>query len=262
MFMPHILYDNVCLSIYESEFYSFNTLAYDLPMSNLRDRIHSELKKRGWTVSYLAELSKVPQPTIQRFLKGTHGEPRSSTIQKIAKGFGMTEAQLRGFDDTKQPVKIEPTYTLGGFDLWDENTPLDDDEVALPFFREVELSAGPGICEVQENHGLKLRFAKSTLKKQGVQFEYAACVTVSGNSMEPVLPDGCVVGIDTGNKTVKNGDWYAINHNGHLRVKVLYTLPAGGYRLRSFNIDEYPDETVQFEDIVILGRVFWWSGLR
>lgn len=151
---------------------------------------------------------------------------------------------------------------LGGFDVWDSDTPLGDDEVALPFFREVRLSAGGGSSEVQENHGCKLRFAKSTLKKKDVQAEHAYCVTVKGNSMAPVLPDGCTVGIDTSKTEVANGDWYAIDHAGELRVKLVYRQPGGGYRLRSFNMDEWPDEPVRAEDIRVLGRVFWWSGLR
>ena len=154
---------------------------------------------------------------------------------------------------------------LSGFDLWDSTTPLADDEVALPFFREVEMAAGSGRHEVQENHGRKLRFAKSTLKKHGIAPETAACITVSGNSMEPVLPDGATIGIDTGNILIKDGDMYAINHDGHLRVKLLYKIPGGGLRLRSINHEEWPDEfyTGYTEDkIKVLGRVFWYSVLR
>ncbi|MBE0437786.1 MAG: helix-turn-helix transcriptional regulator, partial [Methylomicrobium sp.] len=151
---------------------------------------------------------------------------------------------------------------LGGFETWDNDTPLRDDEVELPFFREVELAAGNGRSEIIENHGLKLRFAKSTLKKQNVDPASAACVTVSGNSMEPVLPDGATIGIDTSKRQIKDGDIYAIDHDGHLRVKVLYRLPGGKVRLRSFNSDEWPDELVTQDEFKILGRVFWWSVLR
>lgn len=154
---------------------------------------------------------------------------------------------------------------IGEFDTWDGATPLRNDEVELPFFREVELAAGSGRFEVIENHGLKLRFAKSTLKKQGVSAESAACVMVSGNSMDPVLPDGSAIGIDTSNTQVKDGDMYAIDHNGHLRVKLLYKMPSGGLRLHSYNNDEWPDEHYSEDvakDIKILGRVFWYSVLR
>jgi phage repressor protein C with HTH and peptisase S24 domain len=158
-----------------------------------------------------------------------------------------------------------PSYVLGQLDLWDSKTPLRDDEVALPFFREVELAAGSGRHEVVENHGLKLRFARSTLKRKGIIESNAACVTVSGDSMSPVLPGGCVIGIDKGNTSIKDGDTYAIIHNGELRVKRIYKLPGGGIRLRSWNIDEWPDENYTMEEahqqITILGRMFWSSTL-
>jgi len=141
---------------------------------------------------------------------------------------------------------------------------LENDEVALPFFREVELSAGSGRNQIQENHGDKLRFAKRTLKERNVDAGSAACVTVSGNSMEPVLPDGATIGIDTSKTAIKDGDIYAIDHDGHLRVKMVYRMP-NGIRLKSFNNDEWPDEFYSTEDsqgIKIMGRVFWWSVLR
>lgn len=152
-----------------------------------------------------------------------------------------------------------------GFDLWDGDTPLRDDEVALPFFREVELAAGSGSTFVQENGGCKLRFAKSTLKKSNVDPQHAACVTVSGNSMLPVLRNGTTVGVDTSKRNIIDGEMYAIDHDGMLRVKMLYRMPGGGIRIKSYNNDEYPDEFVQPEqlnELKIIGWVFWWSVLN
>lgn len=164
------------------------------------------------------------------------------------------------------PTPIQPNAEyLGGFDLWDDNTPMADDEVALPFFREVELSAGAGRYEVVLNHGPKLRFAKASLRKSGVQPDNAVCVTAAGNSMEPVIPDGTTIGIDQGFTHIKNGEIYAIDHDGHLRIKLLYQMPGGVLRVRSFNSDEWPDEHYSGGDLAkikVLGRVFWWSVLR
>lgn len=85
--------------------------------------------------------------------------------------------------------------------------------------------------------------------------------------MEPVLPDGSTVGVDKGKTSVKDGDMYVLRHGDHLRVKLLYRLPRGGIRLRSFNHDEHPDEeypqaAMIEEEIEIIGRVFWYSVLR
>ncbi|MCY1297396.1 HTH-type transcriptional regulator PrtR [compost metagenome] len=58
---------------------------------------------------------------------------------------------------------------------------------------------------------------------------------------------------------------YAIDHAGELRVKVLYRLPGGGLRIRSYNDAEYPDERYDAEyvehNIRIIGKVFWYSVL-
>lgn len=193
----------------------------------------------------------------------------------LAKVLGVSPAEILygNSSDTKSSVNPPQNKRTresnaewhAGFDLWDGDTPLKDDEVALPFFREVELAAGNGSTFVQENGGCKLRFAKSTLKKSNVDPQHAACVTVSGNSMLPVLRNGTTVGVDTSKKNIVDGEMYAIDHDGMLRVKMLYRLPGGGIRIKSYNNDEYPDEFIQPEhinDIKIIGWVFWWSVLN
>ena len=151
---------------------------------------------------------------------------------------------------------------LGSFDLWDRNTPLNNDEVAVPFYQDVRLSAGNGFADdIVDYNNFKLRFSKSTLRKQGVQYENAVCVIAEGNSMEPVIPDGTTVGIDLGNKTIRDGKIYAINHGGLLRIKLLYNMPNEQVKIRSYNSDEHPDEIAELQDISVLGKVFWYSVL-
>ncbi|MCU1719532.1 helix-turn-helix domain-containing protein [Pseudomonas sp. 5P_3.1_Bac2] len=150
---------------------------------------------------------------------------------------------------------------------WDEDTPLDDDEVEVPFLREVQLSAGSGRTAIEQSSQGKLRFGKMTLRKHSVQFDQAICVPVHGNSMDPVLPDGSTVAVNTGATQVNDGKIYALEHDGQLRVKVLYRLPGGGIRLRSYNQAEHPDEEYSAEQmrlsgIVIIGRVFWSAAFH
>lgn len=150
-------------------------------------------------------------------------------------------------------------------DVWDDKTPLGADEVELPFFKEVELSAGQGSAVMLETNGRKLRFGKRTLQRKNIDPAAAGCVPVTGNSMEPVLPDGSTVGVDTACLSVQDGKMYALDHDGLLRVKLLYRLPGGGLRLRSYNESEHPDERYDgeyvSEHIRIIGKVFWYSVL-
>ena len=175
-------------------------------------------------------------------------------------GLGLPNSKTEG-------ASVNELEFVGRMDVWDSNTPLDDDEVELPLFREVELAAGAGQTQVIENHGAKLRFAKSTLSRAGVQKEHAACAFVKGNSMEPVMPDGTCIGVNTGDTTVRDGEIYAIDHDGMLRVKYLHRRPGGGIKIVSQNSVEHEPEDysaarVAEENIRIIGRVFWWSVLR
>ena len=165
-----------------------------------------------------------------------------------------------------QQDRIQPSIKLGTIETWDDETPLDDDEVYVPFLHEVELAAGSGRFAIEENANSRLRFNKKDLRHNGVQFSNAKCVRVGGNSMMPVLRDGATVGVNVGKNSLSDivdGEMYAINHNGQLRVKQVYRIPIG-IRLRSFNRDEHPDEDytfqqIQEQQISILGHVFWWA---
>ncbi|SDR95786.1 Peptidase S24-like [Pseudomonas cedrina] len=225
-----------------------------------RDRISpTELHRR----------TGVPQSTLSRILSGKIVDPSDKHISRIAEYFRVSTDQLRGRvvvgalrDDGRDPMHSE----LKDISLWDDDTPVNDDEVSIPFLREVELAAGSGRFVIEESEKASLRFGKRSLRHNGVQFDQAKCVTVRGNSMLPVLRDGATVGVNAGKSAIGDivdGDLYAINHNGQLRVKQLYRLPSG-IRLRSFNREEHPDEDYSFQDIQdeqisILGHVFWWG---
>lgn len=229
-------------------------------------RVREARKKAGFSQQELAEKIGVKQPTLSELERGI--STSSTHLITIAKVCGVSPDWLQTGNISSSYSEIsdvKASYTLGQLDPWDSKTPLSEDEVELPFYKEVELKAGTGSVVAKEDSGFKLRFAKSTLRRYNIQPEMAACVVVSGDSMQPVLPDQATVGIDTGNTRIKDGDMYAIDHGGLLRVKILHRLPNGGMRLRSFNRDDYPDEDITADDaahIRVLGRVFWYSVLR
>ncbi|URJ84930.1 helix-turn-helix transcriptional regulator [Pasteurella multocida] len=164
--------------------------------------------------------------------------------------------------DIKQSSIESNVKDIGSFDLWDRNTPLHDDEVEVPFLKDIRFAAGNGFSDdIMDYNNFKLRFSKATLRKQGVQYDNAVCITADGDSMEPVIPDGATVGLDRGNTTIKDGKIYAINHGGLLRIKILHKMPNEQVRIRSYNPDSAPEEVVDLSEITILGKVFWWSVL-
>nr|WP_276202890.1 helix-turn-helix transcriptional regulator [Arsukibacterium perlucidum] len=237
----------------------------------MKDRILSRRISLKLTQEAVAKIVGVNRVSVSNWETESKsgGMPSGKHLINLAKALKVTpEWILTGEEKPDDNNKVSATaaaYTVGSFDLWDSKRPLEEDEVEMPFYKEIELSAGTGSVVQRLDSGFKLRFTKSTLRRYNIQPELAACVTVSGNSMEPVLPDQATVGIDTGNTKIKDGDLYAIDHDGLLKLKRLYRLPGNSIRLRSFNTDEYPYEDYQTDQasaIKVLGRVFWYSVLR
>ncbi|UVL57532.1 MULTISPECIES: XRE family transcriptional regulator [unclassified Pseudomonas] len=236
---------------------------------NVASVLRALLDRHGLSPTELHRRTGVPQSTLSRILSEKIVDPSDKHVSKIAEYFGVSTDQLRGrveLGESREAVPGRSHAELNDISLWDDDTPVEDDEVSIPFLREVELAAGSGRFVIEESEKASLRFGKRSLRHNGVQFDQAKCVTVRGNSMLPVLRDGATVGVNAGKSgigDIVDGDLYAINHNGQLRVKQLYRLPTG-IRLRSFNRDEHPDEDYSFqqmqeEQISILGHVFWWG---
>ena len=212
----------------------------------LSDRLCSSIKDAGLTQYSLAKRSGISQSAVQKL---TSGEAKRSKHL-------VTIASVLGVD----PTWLSTGNTSGLVD--DDTVMVGDDDVSIPFFQEVKLSTGYGEKKtIQLSHNRRLSLSKRSLKKVGVKPQNVAYVKVSGNSMNPVMSDGSIVIIDTDNNVIVDGDIYVINQHNNLRVKIIYRIPRGGLRLRSFNSTEWPDEFYdKIDDIVILGRVFWYSS--
>lgn len=81
-------------------------------------------------------------------------------------------------------------------------------------------------------------------------------------SMEPVIPEGAVIGIDYRPAKVRQGVPYYIDYNGQSGIRFVEPLHGGGMKLRSASPD-HEDVTLGFGDILkltVFGRVFYWEA--
>jgi len=162
-------------------------------------------------------------------------------------------------------INHTPIYDINRGSKESNSTQLNGNEVCVPFFQEITLPDDPSRHQIIKNNDLKLHLTKSTLEKQNIAIDCAFGAYISGNSMEPVLPNGTTIGIDASRKSLIDGDLFAIDHHGDLRVKMLYRIPGGGIRLKSYNSEEHPDEVYSSDEsknITILGRIFYWTVIR
>ncbi|WDH25013.1 helix-turn-helix transcriptional regulator [Pseudomonas chlororaphis] len=238
-----------------------------------KDRLRARMTDLEMTATDLSSRIGVSKSSITFWRNGTN-RATGSNLMELAKALKCNPEWLETGKGAKEPNAIPSNgrraesnaSILGYIAPWDDETPLEDDEVAIPLLKDVRVAAGSGEISEEFFTGKKIRMGKYTLKNRGVSPENAVCVTVSGNSMEPALPDGSTVGMDRAQTAIKDGKVYVIKHDGELRVKQAYRRPGGGIRLRSFNQAEHQDEEYTIEqmaekDIWVVGKVFWSSVL-
>lgn len=239
---------------------------FGISLMSVQKNLQFLLEQRHLNANSLSDLTngELAQPTTRRILQGESENIRDKTLRKYAEFFNVELADLKYGNVSERGSKDDLSKHMAPFDVWDDKTPLDDDDVELPYFKEVCFSAGGGQTQVVEEHGNKLRFSKKTLKNAGVDKEFAACAKNSGHSMENTISDGASIGIDKSKQTIKDGKVYAFDHGGLLRVKRLYRQPFGAIRIVSDNSD-YPEEVMTAEqwqeEVRLLGWVFWWSTI-
>lgn len=226
-------------------------------------RIREAMKSQGISVS---------EPGIWKWLNAS-AIPDQTNILALSRWLNVRPEWLEyGRDDSinQKPKEssIPPESEWGTVDAWDKNIPLPDDEVEVPFLKDIEFACGDGRVHSEDHNGFKLRFSKATLRRVSANSDGSGvlCFPATGDSMEPVIPDGTTVAIDTNNKRVVDGKLYAIGQadggNSQLkRIKQLYRKPGGKLIIRSYNNEAYPDEEADIDDVEIIGRLFWYSVL-
>ncbi|EFO1398997.1 helix-turn-helix transcriptional regulator [Escherichia coli] len=238
--------------------------------TTLAERLKEARTLRGLTQKALGDLVGVSQAAIQKIETGKANQ--TTKLVELANALMVKPEWLSsGVGPMRSDAKesnIGPESEWGTVDAWDKNTPLPADEVEVPFLKDIEFACGDGRVQCEDHNGFKLRFSKATLRRVGANTDGSGilCFPATGDSMEPVIPDGTTVAVDTNNKRIVDGKLYAIGQtdggNGQLkRIKQLYRKPGGKLIIRSYNNDSYPDEEADIDDVEIIGRLFWYSVL-
>ncbi|HEI8709511.1 TPA: S24 family peptidase [Enterobacter ludwigii] len=235
-------------------------------MSSISERIKFLLTREGLKQRDLAEALSTSPQTVNNWIK--RDALSREAAQQISEKFGYSLDWLLNGDGSPkkdQESNIPPESEWGTVDAWDKNTPLPADEVEVPYLKDIEFACGDGRVQSEDHNGFKLRFSKATLRRVGANTDGSGvlCFPATGDSMEPIIPDGTTVAVDTNNKRIVDGKLYAIGQadggSGQLkRIKQLYRKPGGVLTIRSFNRE---DEEAREEEVEIIGRVFWYSVL-
>ncbi len=225
-------------------------------MTTIAERLKRAREKSGLSQNELAEKVGLTQQSIAKIENGLTSQPRK--IKELALALGVEQKWLL--------LGIEENGSFADFMVEElEDATLDPGIFTNIPILNIELSAGNGSeAEIIESEIATFPLRRADLRKAGVSPKNARIVKIWGNSLFPVLTNGDYVAVDMSqSKPIRDGDLYAVRDGVLLRVKILIGQPDGGLILRSFNKEEYPDETLSFADrrtrINIIGRVFWSS---
>lgn len=229
--------------------------------TTLAERLKDARNRAGISQQGLGKAVGVTQAAIQKL---ESGQAKSSTkLIDIARFLQVSPEWLLHGDSDSIANKLRDGIPAKDFKPrevaeWDSSTPLDDDEVEVPYYKSIELAAGNGCNGGSDNNGYKLRFSRSTLRRYGISPKDVASFPVHGNSMEPIIPNGTTVFVNKGDRRIVDGGIYFIEQDDLLRIKLLYRQP-GKIIIKSYNSVDFPDEEADPSTVKIVGRVFNWS---
>ena len=238
-------------------------------MSNIVDRLQSALKnkKMSWSKASTS-IGLSPQAPA----KWKKGQISKETIEKLAILLGVDVGWLlSGNGDSGLPkfnsIDGQPINEVKAenIEFWDNETPVNEDEFEVPYYKDVELTGGSGSFEQYDDGRRKIKYGKSDAYKSGASQTHSICLTLVGDSMEDRIAAGSMIAVDISKKEILEGKIYAFRHGHLLRVKYLIPKPDGGLIIRSHN-SLYKDEQIGAdeteEDIKIIGWVWNWSVLE
>lgn len=224
------------------------------------DRINQKMKEHNLSQADLIRGTGAGRATVSGWVNGANN-PSAKHLENLAKTLKTTTSWLlTGVAVTERDFQSVET--------WDENTPLDDDEVEIPYFKDFSFACGSGaIGEALESETRKLRMSKATLRNLTIDKKNAVATRASGNSMNPTIKDGDTIHIDLGRKTIKDGKIFAICHGDLFFAKRLYNLPLGGVRIVSDNAAEFPEVQLNAQEIIdqkfeIVGWIWQISSIE
>ena len=136
-------------------------------LPTLAERLNYAMKQRGLVQDSLAARAGCSQTAVQKLSSGKNKTGKSKFLPAIARALDVDIDWLElGKVPSTKTGEASNVYRLrpkdGGPVLldelspWDDSTPLDDDEVALPIYKEVELASGHGRSSVQITPAIRM----------------------------------------------------------------------------------------------------------
>lgn len=185
-------------------------------------------KNKGWQTAF-AEKVGITQGALNKIIRGETKDPSLSTVSAIIEALEEEEASQFDLPVLKRENEI-PVYAMAG--------------------------AGPGILPDQ----MEPLFTVNAPPEHFRRSNYA--IKINGHSMEPLIPDGSLVGIRLDDPFQANELFLArIPYEGLVVKRIGIDPKAEEFVFKSENANKqaYPDFRLSIHEAeqIIIGRVVW-----
>lgn len=185
--------------------------------------------------------------------------------QDIAKAYNLSLDWIITGEGSIHPLQSNISPNFESVDDWGNDTPLEPDEVEIPFYKDFSVACGHGTdLVVMENEKRRLRFSRLTLDRIGSHKDKVFATLAEGDSMSPTINDKDTIWIDESKTSIKDGKIFVFEYGGLCMCKRLYRLPNNGLKIVSDNTIDYPEweitgEQKETNGFRLIGWVFHWS---
>lgn len=220
--------------------------------------IKEALKKKGFNAKEASQMAVGNESLIANIGRSRYGAPRFDTLEALADVLDLELYFGPPRDDPSAPNLLDLSRRADQL----VSKIHGEDFEAVPRY-DVFIAAGDGRLNEDNEPVEHMMFSRPWLRRMGIAPDMGALLTVTGDSMEPLLASGDLVLVDRDRFDPVSGKVYAFNDpdNG-TRVKFLDILPdKGGLILRSANSAHAPEYCTgqRADDIArnIIGQVVW-----
>jgi phage repressor protein C with HTH and peptisase S24 domain len=221
---------------------------------DISSRLDSAMKAAGYeSQSALARASGVPQPTINRILKGVGKKgPEAHTLVQLASACNVSFEWLHEGSGQRERSAAPAQFARVVVEP--------EDDAHFYQIQKVKLRLSAGISgyavEPETYDGSTLSVPRHWADRNGYIPERLIGVKVRGESMEPSLYENDLVIINTADIKPVDGAVFAVNYEGEPVVKRM-SRDAGQWWLTSDNPDQrkYHRKVCRGNDCIIIGRV-------
>ena len=184
---------------------------------------------------------------------------RFDGVVKAAHVLGVSIDYLAGLTDDPTPAaKLVPPNDLAdnaALARTSSETTRPPGAQPVPV-RRLQTAAGSGALDLDEEVKTYAYFREEWLKRRGLVATRCSVISVMGESMEPTLPDGCVVLLDHNRRSRRKGKIFVVRTEDGLVVKRAGKDPGGRWQL----VSDHPAWPPQpWARAMVIGEVKWMA---